>query len=385
MNTNQTKYYYQISFSVISILIISLLTTYCSSNNNNKKNINSPLTVLKLNPSKNNPRNSEGDFINLKDGGILFIYSRYYGESSSDYAPAYLAGRYSYDGGKTWSNEDKIVVKNEGRMNVMSVSLLRLKTGEIALFYAKKNSEEDCTPMMRISKDEAVSWSEPISCITDKKGYFVLNNDRVIQLKNGRLLMPVSLHQAPGEKWKNQGDLYCYFSDNNGKTWRSSEKVPNTTDIITQEPGLIEMKNGNIMMYIRASGGFQQLSFSSDKGRTWSHIEPSNIPSPLSPASIEIIPETGNWLLVWNNNNGTNLEIKDKRTPLTLAISKDEGRSWEKLKNIQEDMDGWYCYTAIHFVEDENILLGYCAGSQSQKTHLSITNITLINKNWMNK
>ena len=48
-------------------------------------------------------------------------------------------------------------------------------------------------------------------------------------------------------------------------------------------------------------------------------------------------------------------------------------------------MDGWYCYTAIHFVEDENILLGYCAGSQSQKTHLSITNITLINKNWMNK
>ena len=76
-----------------------------------------------------------------------------------------------------------VVVENEGGMNVMSVSLLRLQNGEIALFYLRKNSTEDCIPMMRISKDEARTWSDPIPCITDRKGYFVLNNDRVVQLR----------------------------------------------------------------------------------------------------------------------------------------------------------------------------------------------------------
>ena len=344
-----------------------------------------PTTVLSLQPSPDNPRNSEGDFINLNDGRILFVYSHYYGSSASDHATAYLAGRYSDDGGKIWTEEDEIIIENEGDMNVMSVSLLRLGNGDIALFYARKNSTEDCIPMMRLSKDETKSWSEAVPCITDKQGYFVLNNARVIQLDNGRLLMPVALHQVPGGKWSNKADLYSYYSDDNGMTWHSSSQVPNNSSIITQEPGLIEMKDDRIMMYIRASGGFQQLSFSSDKGETWSHIETSNIPSPLSPATIEVIPGTNDWMLVWNNNDGSNPEIKDKRTPLTVAITKDEGKTWEKINNIQDNPDGWYCYIAVHFVDQDTILLGYCAGSQSKNTHLAVTDITLLNKHWLYK
>ncbi len=265
----------------------------------------------------------------------------------------------------------------------MSVSLLRLKNGDIALFYAVKNSHTDCIPQICISKDEAQNWSDPMPVITDKKGYFVLNNDRIIQLEDGRLLMAVALHQTEESEWQNKGDLYSYYSDDYGQTWFSSTKVPDTTDIITQEPGLIEMKDGRIMMFIRASGGFQQLSLSSDRGESWSHIKTSNIPSPLSPATIEKIPGTGDWLLVWNNNDGSNSDIKDKRTPLTTAISKDEGKTWKHIKNIQSDPDGWYCYIAVHFVNDEDVLLSYCAGSQSRKTHLSVTDITILDKKWL--
>lgn len=374
---------WQLSLVVANALIIGLLISCLSIRDANRLSDYSPNTVLKLPPSSNNPRNSEGDFITLKDGRVLFVYSHYTSGSGGDHDPAFLAGRYSADGGRTWTTEDETIIENEGGMNVMSVSLLRLQNGNIALFYLKKNSTEDCIPMMRISRDEAKSWSDAVPCITDKKGYFVLNNDRVIQLQDGRLLMAVALHQIPGGKWENQADLYCYFSDDNGQTWQSSSQVPNNTDIITQEPGLIEMKDGRIIMYIRASGGFQRLSYSSDRGQTWSHIEASNIPSPLSPATIERIPGTGDWLLVWNNNDGSNLEIKDKRTPITIAVSKDEGRTWEKIKNIHADPDGWYCYIAIHFVDNENILLSYCAGSQSKKTHLSVTDNTLLNKRWI--
>src|SRR5688572_13241580 len=106
--------------------------------------------VLKLEPGANNPRNSEGDFIRLKDGRILFVYSHYTGNSDSDHGSAYLAGRYSSDKGKTWTKEDRLIIQQEGTMNVMSVSLLRFQDGKIALFYLKKNSTSDCIPLLRI-------------------------------------------------------------------------------------------------------------------------------------------------------------------------------------------------------------------------------------------
>lgn len=345
--------------------------------------VNAPQVVLKLAPKENNPRNSEGAFVTLNDGRILFVYSHYTGTGSGDHDPAYLAGRYSDDGGKTWTSEDELIVDREGDMNVMSVSLLRLQNGDIALFYLKKNSTEDCIPLMRISKDEAKTWSEPITCITDKQGYFVLNNDRVIQLENGRLLMAVALHATPGEgTWNDKAKLYSYYSDDNGQTWKSGEEVPTPADIITQEPGVVELKDGSVLMYIRASGGTQLFSYSTDKGVSWSAAEPSSMNSPLSPATIKRIPKTGDLLGVWNNNDGSDESIKGKRTPLSIGISKDEGKTWEKIKDIETDPDGWYCYMAMHFT-DNDLLLGYCAGSQKEKTHLSVTDITKLNVDWV--
>ncbi|MGJ7029741.1 sialidase family protein [Niabella hirudinis] len=334
--------------------------------------------VLKLSPGPDNPRNSEGSFVTLKDGRILFIYSRYTGNNSGDHSPAYLAGRYSADGGKTWTAQDAKIIDQEGGLNVMSVSLLRLKNGTIALFYLRKNSTVDCIPVVRFSNDEAKTWTAPVDCITDQKGYFVLNNDRVIQLPDGRLMLAVARHSSLADpKWQNKGALFAYYSDDNGKTWKAGKEVPTPAGVITQEPGLTALKDGRVMMYIRASGGAQYVSYSANRGATWSAALPFNLQSPLSPATIERIPSTGDLLAVWNNNDGSNIAIKGKRTPLTVAISKDEGRSWIHIRNLETDPDGWYCYIAIHFYK-KDILLAYCAGSQQAKTHLSVTDISRI-------
>lgn len=338
--------------------------------------------VLRLEPGPDNPRNSEGDFITLKDGRIMFIYSRYFGAKGGDHSPAYLAARFSKDGGKTWTSEDLKVVEREGTMNVMSVSLLRLKNGKIALFYLKKNSETDCIPMVRFSNDEAKTWSEPIPCITDKQGYFVLNNNRVIQLKNGRLLMAVNLYNIAHGSLLNKGSLWSYYSDDNGETWKSGVEVPNPDKFLTQEPGIVELKNKDILMIIRSNAGVQCISYSKDKGVTWTPVKPSNIKSPISPASIERIPSTGDLLLVWNNNGGDDPAIKGKRTPLTVAISKDEGKTWQNIKNVENDPDGWYCYIAIHFV-GKDVLLGHCAGNRPKGTGLAVTQITKLSLDWI--
>ncbi|MVZ62576.1 sialidase family protein [Sphingobacterium humi] len=333
--------------------------------------------VLKLDPSASNPRNSEGSFVTLKDGKILFVYSHYTSGNGGDHDPAHLASRISADGGKTWTQQDARVLDNEGGMNVMSVSLLRLKNGEIALFYLRKNTVQDCIPYVRFSKDEAKTWSEPVKCISDKEGYFVLNNDRVIQLKSGRLLMAVALHKNTKTQFSGKGHLYSYYSDDNGRTWRSSSEAEAPSEIVTQEPGVVELKNGDVMMFIRATSGKQFVSYSKDKGATWSYAKPYNLKSPLSPASIERIPSTGDLFAIWNNNDGSDPKIKDKRTPLTVAISKDDGKTWQKVKNIEIDPDGWYCYMGIHF-NKKNVLLSYCAGSQKAKSYLNVTDVALL-------
>ena len=156
--------------------------------------------VALLPPGPQNPRNSEGDFLLLRNGHVLLVYSRFTG-GRGDHAEAHLASRRSADGGRSWTIEDEVVVPNEGGMNVMSVSLLRLADGRIGLFYMRKNSLQDCRPLMRLSDDEAQSWSDPVEIIPDAEiGYYVLNNDRVVQLPGGRLVVPVALHNRPGQE-----------------------------------------------------------------------------------------------------------------------------------------------------------------------------------------
>lgn len=340
--------------------------------------------VLQLPPSANNPRNSEGDFITLKDGRILFVYTHFTG-GAADHSSAFLAGRFSADGGKTWTAEDKTIVENDGKQNIMSVSLLRLQSGKIALFYARKNSIQDLLPVMRISSDEGAHWSEPIEIIPPEQvGYYVLNNDRVIQMKNGRLVVPLALHRskAGSTRFNPAAIFLCYYSDDNGKSWQRGQEVavakqPGAKQPYMQEPGVVELKDGRLMGFCRTNGGSQFVAFSEDGGASFSDLKPSNIISPVSPASIERIPATGDLLMVWNNHQGISPELRGKRTPLTIAVSKDEGKTWEHVQNIETKPQGWYCYTAIEFTKD-GVLLGHCAGDRSRNNGLAESQITLI-------
>lgn len=305
--------------------------------------------VLSLLPGIDNPRNSEGDFISLKSGRILYVYSHFYGTSYMDDAPAYIASRYSDDGGKTWSTTSELVVENEGIHNVMSVSLMRLRNDEIALFYMKQDgSYDNWTIMIRFSSDEGESWSEPRSFI-DQPGKFLLANGRVIQLADGRLVTPVNSYS----------DVYSYYSDDNGRTWEPSTIMPNPDNSVTVEPAIVELKNGDIMMIMRTGSAEQYVSYSKDRGASWSPAKPSNIISASqSPASIAKIPHNNDLLLVWNYNTSADPVLKANRNPLNLAVSKDDGGTWEHIKVIEDYSKGSYCYTAIHFL-DGYVLLAY--------------------------
>ena len=341
--------------------------------------------VLVLPPSEGNPRNSEGDFITLRDGRIVFVYT-HFTDGAADHSTAHLAGRVSSDGGKTWSAEDTLILPNEGGMNIMSVSLLRLQDGRIALLYLRKNvAREDCMPYIRFSDDEMETWSDPVLCIPEgKTGYYVVNNDRLVQLQNGRLVIPAALH-LNDEGQYGPGRALCLLSDDAGAAWRLSASVleaPATVTTGLQEPGIIELRDGRLWMFCRTNAGVQYESWSEDGGDTWTMAEPGGIVSPVSPATVEAIPETGDWLMVWNNHAEIPEELQGKRTPFTAAISKDEGKTWTHVKNIEDNPHRWYCYTAMLFHEG-HVLLGHCSGDRRESNGLAESQILRVPIAWI--
>ena len=334
-----------------------------------------------LRPGPSNPRNSEGDFIRLKDGRLLLVYTHFTG-GAGDHAQAHLAGRFSDDGGQSWSAEDVVVIPNEADRNIMSVSLLRLADGRIALFYLRKNSLSDCRPAMRTSDDEAQSWSDPVEIIPDGElGYYVLNNDRVVQLDDGRLVLPLAQHDGIGwEKWMPKAQILGYYSDDCGQTWKRGKDAPTPEPaagkpVTLQEPGVVALKDGRLMIWCRTDAGSQYVGYSPDKGETWSKLEPSNMISPLSPATIERIPSTGDLLLVWNDHRHIEPSLRGKRTPFCAAISSDDGKTWRNVKTLEDNPHGWYCYTAMAFAGD-HVVLAHCAGDRRTNNGLAMTQVT---------
>ena len=316
--------------------------------------------VLELPSREGNPRNSEGDFIRLNSGDILYVYTHYYGESADDHASARLMSRVSHNGGLTWSEEDELVLEDEGQMNVMSVSLLRLRDQSIALFYLVKENAGDCRPYLRYSYDEGKTWTRRIETIRSPS-YNVVNNSRVVLLSDGRIIIPVARHAYRGGdlySYESKATLFCLISDDGGRHWVQSDDVPNANNIMYQEPGVVELADGRLLMTIRNASGRQYYAYSSDRGETWTDSIASPLVSPASPASIKREPNGDRLVAVWN-------ESPNSRNPLTIALLSPNGMeiiSKRTLDKSDETGSRCFCYPALFYASPDVLLVGYCSG-----------------------
>lgn len=323
---------------------------------------------------ENNPRNSEGSFIKLTDGRILLAYTRYTGASWADAASADIVSVVSSDGGKTWK-DDRILVKHTD-LNVMSVSLLRLKSGRIGMLYLEKsrvphNGVEfiDCRPKFVFSEDEMETWSEPVDVTGIPPLYMCVNNDRMIQLESGRLVIPAAIHPYKKNAALSAGYAVFYLSDDDGLTWHESEQcctMPHKIASGLQEPGVIELKDGRLMAWFRTSDGCQYKSFSPDQGESWTQPVPApEFPAPTSPLSMKRNPVTGELAAIWNDlNPQRSVRYEPQtwgRTPLVMAKSRDEGKTWTDHVVLEDDPSRGFAYIAMLF-EDGKLFLEYCCG-----------------------
>ena len=333
-------------------------------------------SVYQIPPTENNPRNSEGAFIRGKDGEILFAYSRYTGTSNHDHAACDIAMIRSLDEGESWSEPEIIATAGSfGTQNIMSVSALRQKNGDIGFYFLIKENDYTTTVGRALSSDGRSFRLE--RCGADfEPNYYVINNDRLIRLESGRIIAPAAYITAR----ENQRDTdihehYPYrttllYSDDDGESFKSVDwnytiQNKNSNARGLQEPGIIEREDGSLYLWMRTGVGCQFESES--KGDIESFSEPtwSQFTGPDAPMQIK--KYDGIYYAVYNpipNYNGReNGRGTWGRTPFVIRKSFD-GVTYGALNIIEDDESRGYCYPAVFKTADECLLLGYCRGSK---------------------
>ncbi len=312
-----------------------------------------------------NARNTEGCFIRLKDGSILYAYSRYFNSSADDGASDIGCVR-SHDEGESWSRPEILLARKE-RQNLMCPTLMWMENGDLGLFYLFRSNEgEDANVgkfLLVRSSDEGKSWSEPI-CITPPTHNVVVENGHVIRLKSGRILVPfATCADVDGKTEGNNCRTAFMLSDDDGRTWfEASRRVCGPSlewsGSGVQEPMSYQMENGRIRTFSRTDLGCQYECYSDDDGMTWTDPMPNrNFTSPCSPMMMKRVGKYTVALLNPIPRYHTAVyDVVDDRSPLIYMISRDDGLTFPFYEVI--DNRGHVCYPDL-FDGGDYFLVGY--------------------------
>ena len=351
-------------------------------------------TVCDLPRGARNPRNSEGDFARLQNGDILFAYSRYCGGDGEDDSPCDIAGMLSRDGGKTFTPLPELLVpaSAHGVRNLMSVTLRRLPNGELCLFYLCKYPPLSGYFMRRALREDVPVFGAPEPVIPVEDGiYTVVNNCRVLITESGRVLVPAARHAVVREAdGRESGEYFAesalYEADADGRNWRRLPHTfrlpqPGHSETGLQEPGVAELPDGRLYAYFRTDRAFQYESVSADGGETWTAPTQSPFTSPESPMLISRNPFSGLYFAFWNPIPLYNGRIAPDspwidagRSPFVMAVS-ENGVDFSPFVALEDDPTHGYCYPAVHFLSEKELLLSYCCGGPADGTCLTRTRI----------
>jgi sialidase-1 len=289
-----------------------------------------------------NPRNSEAGMVELMDGSILMGYQEYIAgpAGGEDNGLNQLVTILSRDGGLSWGEKRVRVTNNAGDVNVYNSNFLRLGD-EILYAYMRYHvlaqGQPPSTSMFLCrSLDEGATFSapqpiwerQPMSCASGV----------MKRLSSGRILFPIG--RQTGAIWSatdhdTQGSL---FSDDNGQSWQLCSNWVDLPLRGAMEAHVEELRDGRILMVMRTQLGSVFQAHSADGGETWSKPQTTGLRQPETcPELIRL--STGDLMIVWCNAeyDPKFASHYGKRSPLTVAISRDEGLTWMNARNLADD------------------------------------------------
>ncbi len=271
-------------------------------------------------------RNSEGDII-VKTNGTYYVAWTQFRNATQDNATADIAAKYSTDSGKNWVDVG-IIQENIGAQTTISVSLVRISSTVVHMYFCVKNSNTDLRIFRKVSTDDCSTWGSATEVINDG-GYMPMLNGVVRKTASGRIVVPV-YYSADVGIIPPYMYVYCWYSDDNGVSWTKS--TPNLThngSIGYAEPGFTETSAGNLLIYLRNETGVQDFANSTDNSTTFGTPYVSTLSSTHSPAKI--IQLSNGHLIAFHNPSG----LSTARYAIRVSRSNDVGATWTKLMDLE--------------------------------------------------
>jgi sialidase-1 len=191
-----------------------------------------------------------------------------------------------------------------------------------------------------------------------------------IQLRNGRLLVPIWLSTGTGGHAHRPSVTSTIVSDDSGKTWRRGAiAVPDTADFVfPNETTAAQLSDGRVMLNVRTETKSHRRTIvtSADGSSQWSAPKFDN--ALLEPICFGTLISLGGKRLAFANPD--NLEKtgaaaepgknRDRKN-LTVQFSKDDGATWQRKLVIEA---GWSGYSDLAYGKDKTIYLFYEHGAQ---------------------
>jgi predicted neuraminidase len=188
--------------------------------------------------------------------------------------------------------------------------------------------------MVRTSRDGAETWEHPVA-LTSEPGTMV--RAKPIVLADGDYLLPIYHETGHDQEWV-APDTCSLFLRHHGKQrdWTPSRRIYSRNGNL--QPAVAALSADHLICYCRHGGdykprtdGYLVRSESHDGGKTWSSGRDSAFPNPHSAADFMKLAN-GHLLLVYNNS-------MTERSPLTVAISTDNDKTYPYKMNLAEGKD----------------------------------------------
>ena len=190
-----------------------------------------------------------------------------------------------------------------------------------------------CPVRERRSPDGGKTWGSA-TYIREEPGWMVRNEP---VSWNDLLLMPM----YDERDWTS----FVLISNDGGESWAESERLRAKVGII--QPALAELSDGRLLMLMRTTAGVIDRSYSlDDAAMRWSKAEPTSLLNPNS--AVDVIGlRSGALLLVYN-------PTERDRSPLRVALSDDDGASWDTWRDLETE-DGEFSYPTVIQTSDRLI------------------------------
>lgn len=234
------------------------------------------------------------------------------------------------------------------------------------------------------SQDEGRTF-QPLTNFAENRK-FSLCNAVVKRARSGRLLLPVD-DGTPYEANADSHRAALLLSDDDGRSWEESASRISLPMRGAMEPHIEESSDGSFVMVMRNQLGSIFMSSSSDGGLSWSLPQTTGLRSPESCPEITSIPRTGDLLMIWNNSlyDAGFASHYGKRSPLTSAISRDHGRTWEFIHDIESNAQRAFSNPGCRFLSNGTAIINYWTCEYTSDGYMQDVidlRVAIVNDSW---